>query len=267
MSKPESIKVDPWTDFPRLPYTFVSDDFVHEKLAVFKVNAKGGRSTANLKVSVSEDKSGRSVSDEVKLWFDLPQGRSLYSKIKSSNYLKLQFDNGVTENWGKKWNFYAGLNATKSLENISLRLGAAHLGNTCHTDNRLKIDFNGDNKNITWYNRTVVTKDKFTFGVLGAYGVTSHVLVKNNLLFGYKVDDNTSAFFRLSNNGYRKTGFNWGDLSGYFDNLNLDVVTSFKDWKYGVQVSNFLYRQLSTPVETSSKKQLWPSNISSPRTT
>lgn len=37
MSKPESIKIDPWTDFPRLAYTFINDDFVHEKLAVFKV--------------------------------------------------------------------------------------------------------------------------------------------------------------------------------------------------------------------------------------
>jgi hypothetical protein len=115
MSKPESIKIEPWTDFPRLSFTFINDGFVHDKLAVFKVNTKGGKSTANIKVSVSEDKNGRSVSDEIKFWFNLPEGRSLYSKIKSSNYLKVLFDNGVTTNWGNKWNFYAGLNATKSL--------------------------------------------------------------------------------------------------------------------------------------------------------
>jgi hypothetical protein len=110
------------------------------------------------------------------------------------------------------------------------------LGEVCHTDNRLRVDLTADSKNLTWYNRTVVTKDSLTFGILGAYGVTSHVLVKNNLLFGYKVDSKTSTFLRLVNNGYRKTGFNWGDLSGYFDSLKLDVVSSFQDWKYGAEV-------------------------------
>jgi hypothetical protein len=71
MSKPESIKIDPWTDFPKQPISFITDDFVHEKLAVIKVNAKGGKSTANLKVTISEDKTSRTVNDEVKLWFDL----------------------------------------------------------------------------------------------------------------------------------------------------------------------------------------------------
>lgn len=113
----------------------------------------------------------------------------------------------------------------------------------CQSDNRLRVDFNGDNKNITWYNRTVVTKDKLTFGILGAYGLTSHVLVKNNLLFGYKHDDNTSAYLRLLNNGFRKTGFNWGDLSGYFDTLKLDVITSANGWKYGLEVLFILFRQ------------------------
>lgn len=190
--------MDPWTDFPRLAYTFVFDDFVHDKLFVAKVNAKGVKSTVNLKASISHDKGGLSTSDEAKLWFDLPQGRSLFAKIKSSNYLKVLLDNGVTEQWGRKWNIYAGINATKALENISIRVGAAHLSSACHSDNRLKIDHNADGKNnLTWYNRTVATQDKFTFGLLGAYGISSNVLVKNNLLVGYKIDDTTNAFLRL----------------------------------------------------------------------
>lgn len=240
MSKPESIKIDPWTDFPRLPYTFVNDDFVHDKLFVAKVNAKGPKSTVNLKASVSSDKASRTVSDEVKLWFDLPSSRSLYAKIKSSNYVRLQLDNGITEYGGRRWNLYAGVNTAKSLENISLRIGAAHLNSKCHSDNRLRIDYNADgNNSLTWYNRTVVTHDKLTFGVLGAYGVTSNVLVKNNILLGYKIDDSTNTFLRLENNGYRKTGFNWGDLSGYFDVLKLDVVSSVNGWKWGLQVLNY----------------------------
>jgi len=56
MSKPESIKIDPWTDFPRQPYTLLTDDFVHDKLFTLKVNAKGDRSTVNVKSNVSADK-------------------------------------------------------------------------------------------------------------------------------------------------------------------------------------------------------------------
>jgi hypothetical protein len=197
MSKPESIKIDPWTDFPRLAYTFINDDFVHEKLAVFKVAAKGGRSTVNLKASVSKDKGVTKVSDELKLWFDLPEGRSLYSKLKA-DLLRVQFDNGITEHWGKKWNLYAGLNSSKSLENVSVRLGAANISNGCHSDNRLRIDLHAEGKtNATWYNRTIVTHDRLTFGILGAYCLTNNILVKNNVLLGYKVDDKSSAFLRL----------------------------------------------------------------------
>lgn len=232
MSKPESIKIEPWTDFPKLPYSFISDDFVYDKLFVGKVNAKGGKSTINLKAAVGADKH---IAEEVKLWFDLPSGRSLYSKLKN-NYFRVQLDNGITEAWGQKWNLYAGLSANKSLENAVLRLGVAHLGAKCHTDNRLKVDVNPENRSATWYNRTVVTEGKYTFGVLAAYGLISNVLVKNNLVFGYQYNDSTSVFLRLLNNGYRKTGFNWSDGSGYFDQVRLDLITSFKDWKYGVEV-------------------------------
>ena len=244
MSKPESIKIDPWTDFPKQPYSFLTDDFVHEKVFVAKVNAKGPKSTVNLKASFNSDKVGLSVVDETKLWFDLPNSRSLYAKIKSSNYVRVQLDNGVTEHWGKKWNLYGGINTTKSLENMSLRIGAAHLDSKCHSDNRLRIDYNADgNNSLTWYNRTVVTHDKLTFGLLGAYGLTSHVLVKNNILLGYKIDDKTNTYLRLENNGYRKTGFNWGDFGGYFDHLKLDVVSSFNGWKWGLEVFHKLFRQ------------------------
>lgn len=153
--------------------------------------------------------------------------------------MRLHYDNGVTEKWGRKWNFYSSLNASKSIENISLRLGAIHLSESCHSDNRIKIDFLAENKkNVIWYNRTIVTKNDFTFGLLGAYGLTNNVLVKNNFLFGYKLGDsnNTSAFLRLENNGYRKTSHNWSDAKAYFDNIKVDVVSSYKDFKYGVEV-------------------------------
>lgn len=63
MSKPESIKIEPWTDFPRQPYTLFTDDFVHEKLFTLKVNSKSDRSTVNVKANINADKAGPTVSD------------------------------------------------------------------------------------------------------------------------------------------------------------------------------------------------------------
>ena len=164
-------------------------------------------------------------------------------------------DNGLTDHWGKKWNLYAGFNATKTLENISVRLGAAHLSNTCNSDNRLKIDHNADGKNsYTWYNRTVVTEGNHVFGLLTAYGLTNHVLSKNNLLFGYNIDQNSSVYIRLENNGYRKAGFNWADASGYFDHLKLDTVSSYRGYRLGVEVCFMLFRLSSIRREKSSMR-------------
>jgi len=198
MSKPESIKVEPWTDFPRQSYTIFTDDFVHDKLGVVKVNAKGEKSTANIKATLNVDKSGaKTISDEVKFWFSLSGNRALYAKIKSSNYLKVQYDHGVIEQFNRKWNIYGSINTNKSLEDLSLRIGASHLGDKCHSDNRLKIDFGSEErKNVTWYNRTLVYQNKFTFGLLGAYGISHNVVAKNNLLVGYKLDDRSTVFLR-----------------------------------------------------------------------
>jgi hypothetical protein len=63
MSKPESIKIDPWTDFPSQPYSIIGDNFVHSKLFTFKVNSKGEKSTFNVKVNASHEKGSTSLTD------------------------------------------------------------------------------------------------------------------------------------------------------------------------------------------------------------
>jgi len=161
------------------------------------VNSKGEKSTVNVKLNINADKGIPTISDEVKFWFTLGENRSLFAKIKSNNYLKLHLDNHIVEKWNQKWNLYASLNLNKAFENISLRLGAGHQSEHCNSDTRLRVDFNNDNKrNFTLYNRTVVNHNKFTFGSLLVYGLTNNVLVKNNLLFGYKVNDNSDLFLR-----------------------------------------------------------------------
>lgn len=163
----------------------------------------------------------------------------------------------MVEQWNSKWNLYATLNSNKSLENLSLRLGAGNKSERCHSDNRLRIDFAPEGKRtLTWYNRTVVTYDKFTFGLLAAYGISSRVLLKNNLLFGYKVNDTTNASLRVENNGYRKD-FDWANFRGYFDNVRADVVSKYKDnIEYGLEVLVGLVRVCSTSTGRLPSKRL-----------
>ena len=63
MSKPESFKIDPWTEFPKQSYSFITDDFVHDKLTTLKVNSKGDKSALNFKANLKVDKGGLKISD------------------------------------------------------------------------------------------------------------------------------------------------------------------------------------------------------------
>lgn len=208
MSKPQSVKVEPWLDFPKQPYTFFTDDFVHNKLATFKLNAKGEKSSATITHVINCEKEGHCVKEQAKLWFSLKDGRAIYTKVKP-DYLKVHFDNGISECWGSKWNYYGSLNANKSLNNVSLRLGAHFLANNVNSDNRLKIDTAGD---ATWYNRTVYTKDKIRAGSLTAIGLNRYALTKNSIFFGYKIDERSNFFIRADHDGFRKNALPLRDI-------------------------------------------------------
>jgi hypothetical protein len=63
MSKPESIKIEPWTDFSKQHYALFTDDFVHDKLYTVKFSSKSEKSTVNVKASISADKGAPVVAD------------------------------------------------------------------------------------------------------------------------------------------------------------------------------------------------------------
>jgi hypothetical protein len=109
----------------------------------------------------------------------------------------LHLDNGVIQKWDKNWNLYASLNLTKTLSNASLRVGAKHLSDKCNSDNRIRVDFKEDKHDLTWYNRTVVTEKKFTFGNMIVFNISNQILSKTNFLLGYKVNDNVDVFARI----------------------------------------------------------------------
>ena len=56
MAEPESIKVEPFTEFPRLPYSIINDDFCHEKNFVGKITSKSDKSTIKIKEAITNKK-------------------------------------------------------------------------------------------------------------------------------------------------------------------------------------------------------------------
>ena len=126
--------------FPRLPYSIIDDDFCHEKAYVEKVTVKNDKATVNLKGTLTKKSGNWNYADEIKLWFDIPNGRSVYGKIKSSDYLKCHFDKGIIEKNGKKWNLYATINVNRALKDWVFKAGVANISNNCQSDNRIKVN-------------------------------------------------------------------------------------------------------------------------------
>lgn len=148
------------------------------------------------------------IDDEAKVWFALKDGRTIFTRVKSNDQLKVHFDNGITQGWGRSWNLYASFNTSKSLNNLSVRIGAHSLSERINTDNRLKFDYSADGSpTTTWYNRSVFSQNGLTLGALTAVEFRRKVLAKNNIFLGYKIDDNSSVSLRVENDGYRKDPF------------------------------------------------------------
>ena len=129
------------------------------------------------------------VADEVKMWFDLPNNGSLYTKVKSSDYIKIHYDHGPKQVNNKLLTFYGGINSNKLLNNISLKAGVLHDSQHCHSDNRLKVSLQQNENQWHWYHRTTIYHNKYTFGLLGVLDISKKVLQKNAVLFGYRVDE------------------------------------------------------------------------------
>lgn len=63
MSKPESLKIEPWTEFPKQAYSIFNDDFAHEKPLVTKITAKNDRTTINFKETLTNNSGKWAISD------------------------------------------------------------------------------------------------------------------------------------------------------------------------------------------------------------
>ena len=236
-AKPTSIKVEPWTDFPRQSYTIHGDDFCHTKPLVAKFTAKGSRSTLNVKETVSKKEGVYSVDDDVKLWFDLPNNHSLYTRVKSSSYIKVHYDHGLNQLHGKNWNFYGSFWTDKSLSMASIRLGAASYHEKCHSDNRLRVNVVSGAHHFYWYHRTLSFINNWKLSLLSVVDLNNNVIQKNNVLISNTINKNHEVFLRLENEGFRSENPQISDVKTIWDTITLNWVGKFdKTTKAGFEV-------------------------------
>lgn len=227
MTEPQSIKNEPFADFPRQSYSIIGDDFCHDKLLTIKPSVKTTKSVLKLKEVVSSKNGKLSFADETKLYFNLPKSASIYAKIKSGDYIKVHYDDGLRTISGKDVYLYSALNFNRSLDLLALKVGAGHNSANLHVDNRLKLSIEKGAQRYFWYNRTLVTNGNFKFGFVSCVDLCNKVIQKNNVLLGYNVDANTQAFLRAEVNGFREHNPNFKQVETVFDKVTLDLVRKF----------------------------------------
>jgi hypothetical protein len=173
------------------------------------------------------------------LWFDLPSNHSLYTRVKSSSYIKVHYDHGLCQAYGKNWNVYGSFWTDKSLSKTSVKLGAASYAERCHSDNRLRVNSAAGSHNFYWYHRTLSTLNNWKIGLLGVVDLTNKVVQKNSVLIGHSPSKNHEVFLRLENDGFRTTNPQLSDVKTIWDTVTANYVGKVDRYtKVGVEVIN-----------------------------
>jgi len=177
-----------------------------------------------IKESVSQKKGLTQLNDEVKLWFDLPNHGTLYSKFKSTDYIKVHYDHGLRSFNGRLFYLFGGFNSNKVLQNINFRAGFGHVADNHSTENRLKVSLEADDNQYHLYHKTYVAHKQARFGFITVVDLNRFVFQKNNLLFGWHFKDNTSAYLRAEVKGFRGHNPNFSRIDTVFDTLTANLT-------------------------------------------
>jgi len=71
---------------------------------------------------------------------------------------------------------------------------------------------------------------------MGAYCLQNWFLLKNDVLFGYEINNKTSAFLRFETYDFRKYAQNIKNWQGLFDMAQINLMSSHKQLNYGLEV-------------------------------
>jgi len=89
----------------------------------------------------------------------------------------------VTEISGEKFNFYSSFGWARDFHNYNFKLGVATVFKEFNTDNRIRIT---SERNAALYHKTSIKHNDVRFGFIGVIDLTKQLLLKKDLLFGYR---------------------------------------------------------------------------------
>jgi hypothetical protein len=79
---PESLKISPWSKFQEESYTFIDEDFPHEKFLTVKTNQKSASSAVKLSSTFNKKVEGMRIADDLKFWFNVKNEAKLFVRYK-----------------------------------------------------------------------------------------------------------------------------------------------------------------------------------------
>lgn len=183
----------------------------------------------------------------MKFWFDLPNRGSLYAKVKSSDYLKIEYDHGLRQYFDELLYIYGGMRTNRFLENPTVHLGVGHITGNTKVDNRVRIEFK-NNKPSRYYldHKTYINWRKFKFGLISQFTLNEGLLNKADLLLGYSVKPRTGVYARMDIPYWRNHNPDWRNPFTYFDTFTADLIHEVDDkTKIGLEVIVSLFSQPS----------------------
>lgn len=185
--EPLTTQLESFTEWKNMPFSFITEDFCHEKPFVAKLSARTARSLLKIKHTVNYNKrASLELADEVKLWFDLPNRGSLFTKIKSTDYIKIQYDHGLREYFNKFFYLYGGMRTNRYLDDVNIHTGLGHITGNTKVDNRLRVEFKDKAANKYYLDhKTFASWKRFNFGFLTSITLNDAIMNKMGLLLGY----------------------------------------------------------------------------------
>lgn len=167
MSKGQAYKQDSWTELERASWRIFDDDFDTDKIA-FKFNQTTAKSTIQFKDSFAISKDGKIAGhkDEVKLWFPIPNQRTLYFRVKNDSW-KVLLDNGVSEQNGLNFNLHGSLQGKRELGSESYKVGFEVADKDWSTS--FRVSSYPSRHVIGFYNKTYFNSNKWRFGFVNGF--------------------------------------------------------------------------------------------------
>lgn len=234
MTKPFSVRSEPWTSFDKQSYNIFTDDFVHEKLLTVKANQSSTRGTINLKGQVARKGDSYKTGSEIKLWFPIQKlsARSLFFKSKDDK-IKVQYDNGletINNSTLNSYNLYCSYQSNNQLKDIILKAGVNLLAANFSIDNRVRVELHeSGEKGFSTGHKFSWAKNNWSVAAYEVFDWKHSSLINNAFRIGFRQGDN-DFFLRAENESTRGfKSFDWKNPDSFYNKFTLDYIRKIDD--------------------------------------